>query len=792
MGSFSTKVIALIIAIVWISQLATFISVNSSTDRNVRQKLEDDLITASKIYNNIVETKNTQLLSSVEVLTSDFGFKETIATGDEATIESVILNHGNRIGADLVKVLTLEGEFIASTESRSDDKHKLVDLSEQLKIAEEEGFLLEPVMTNNELYQSVIVPVLAPAPIAWVFIGFKINDAEAESFKRLIGHDVTFTVIKDGALNIVASTLDNDIRNKMIEEIRVSSDGRILNETIILDGNDYLTSLLSLSDTDNKTSVLLQHSLNSALEPYKPLKKEILTLSLIASIVALIFSIYIGRSVTRPVKKLALAAKRIIDGDYEAKIEVQSNDEIGRLATTFNHMQAGISEREKRIMRHAHYDELTGLVNPVLMNDRITTAKQRSDRTNKHFSLILISLRRFKDINNAFGHKMGDSVLKEISRRIISHVRATDTVARVSGDEFLILLDGANELQSINFTENLIVKLKDSIEFDSASIIASLCTGIVCYPDHGKDAAELIRRADIAMSEAKENFTEIGIYESGRDEGHIRQLSIVRDLKKAVQNEQFHLNFQPKVDARSGNVVGVEVLIRWIHPELGFMPPDEFIPIAEQSGNVPLITSWVLKKAIEQCKKWNDLGLKLKTSINLSAVDLLNPDLPAQIIKYLNVNNVKPSQLVLEITESAVVRDTKLALTLLNQLKSTGISLSIDDYGTGFSSLAKLKQLPVQELKIDKSFVLNLTEDSDDAVIVQSTIDLGHNMGLRVTAEGVENNDTLELLKKYGCDDLQGYYISRPLNEDDFFNWVQEYSQKSDLENSEPEALGTY
>ncbi len=531
--------------------------------------------------------------------------------------------------------------------------------------------------------------------------------------------------------------------------------------------NQY-TQTLANSAQSNSANIIHELSVEINL---------IFTLVAVILLVSIIAYLYSHKQIADPIKNLVVAANKITLGDFETKVRINNrNDEVGKLAEAIDHMQTGISKREKRILKHAHFDELTGLANSVFMANHITRAISHANKNQSSFSLVLLNVNRFKDINNAFGHKLGDAVIKEVSTRILNNLRGSGSVARANGDKFLILLEGSDNTSSVQYMTNLIAKLKKPIELDSTTIILSLCSGIVSYPEHKKDANELLRQVDIAMHEAKEHFAEVSVYKSANDAGHLRQLSIIRDLREAVQTDQFLLNYQPKINVKTNQVVGVEALIRWIHPELGFMPPDEFIPIAERSGNISLITYWVLRKAIEQCSNWNRQGLHMKMSVNLSTIDLLDPDLPKIILKLLEKNNVRPSQIVLEITESSFVRDTDLALQLLNQIRDAGINLSIDDYGTGFSSLAKLRELPVQELKIDKSFVFNMLNNNNDTVIVKSTIDLGHNMGLRITAEGVEDQATLELLNQLGCDEIQGYIISKPLSIGEFTPWISSYN----------------
>jgi len=299
----------------------------------------------------------------------------------------------------------------------------------------------------------------------------------------------------------------------------------------------------------------------------------------------------------------------------------------------------------------------------------------------------------------------------------------------------------------------------------------------VLHPDHGSDAQTLLRRADIALYDAKQLRSGVAVYQPGRDEVHLRQLTLMGDLRQSITRGQLSLRFQPKVDLASRKVKHTEALLRWRHADLGAIPPDEFIPLAERSGFVHELTRFVLENALRQNSEWRDEGLDLGMAINLSAMDLMDADLPDFIQACLRRHRVPPARLILEVTESALMRDVDYAVRTLHRLRASGLRLSIDDFGTGYSSLAQLKRLPVDELKIDKSFVTQMTEGSDDAVIVRSTIELGHNMGLSVIAEGVENDSSLELLKRYRCDMVQGYLFSAPLEGAALARWCREFTE---------------
>jgi predicted signal transduction protein with EAL and GGDEF domain len=348
-------------------------------------------------------------------------------------------------------------------------------------------------------------------------------------------------------------------------------------------------------------------------------------------------------------------------------------------------------------------------------------------------------------------------------------------VARLGGDEFAVMFDADDALRAAEVARRVAGALETPFVLAGVSIDVRASMGIALYPLHAPDAETLMKRADIAMYDAKRNHSSFAVYEPGRDEHSLRRLAILSELRHAIASGQLELHYQPKIDFGTERAGHAEALVRWRHPVHGMMPPDEFIGLAEQSGNIGMITKWVLRRAVADCAAWQREGLDLTVAVNLSALDLFDPELPTLISGMLHDAGLSPSRLVLEITESAVMRDAAHAQKILGDLKARGITLSIDDYGTGYSSLAHLRRLPVHELKIDKSFVAQLGGGSaEDSVIVRSTIELGHNMGLRVIAEGVESEAAWVELKALGCDMAQGYFVSRPLPNDAFVAWLRE------------------
>ncbi len=444
---------------------------------------------------------------------------------------------------------------------------------------------------------------------------------------------------------------------------------------------------------------------------------------------------------------------------------------IGLLITLY--VSRRVSQQARQLATQALYDPLTGLPNRSLLHDRIEQAIERTHRSNLSFCIVLMDLNHFKEVNDTLGHNVGDELLREVSRRLKGLVRSEDTVARMGGDEFVIVLQGLDEADIPSFAEKLRFTLEGAFFWGNQRIDIGASAGIALFPSHAEDASSLIRYADMAMYMAKRSGRDYAVYSPDQERISRDMLSLKGQLREAILSGQLTLHYQPKIDHRSSRVVGLEALVRWNHPEKGLLAPDNFIPLAEEVGLIGEITHWVLKTSITQLASLHAKGYRFTMGVNLSARNLHDLELPTLVSMLLAGNGVAPEYLALEITESAVMFNPADALAILDKLDRMGITLAIDDFGTGYSSLAHLRQLPVDEIKIDKSFVIDMEENENDAVIVRSIIDLAHNLGLKVVAEGVETKDAWDTLTILGCDQSQGYFMSRPLPEDTLIQWLE-------------------
>ncbi len=495
----------------------------------------------------------------------------------------------------------------------------------------------------------------------------------------------------------------------------------------------------------------------------------------------------------KPFDRLEVLARirHIIEGcraHRALRAQNRSLDEVIRLRT--RDLQTEMQQRlqaEERIRHQALHDAVTGLPNRTLLRDRLQQDLHHAARLGRHVAVVLLDLCRFKEINNTLGHANGDLLLKRVGERLEAGLRRGDTVARIKspadgctlahlgGNQFAIAaarLSAAEDAGKL--AERIRNVLRTPFEIEGLTLEISASLGIALAPEHGADVDTLLRRADVALYAAKRARLDYLVYAPEHDQFSPLRLTLMAELRRALAEDALALHFQPKIDMASARVSGFEALVRWVHPQHGFISPDQFIPMAEETGTIKLLTRWVLNAAAAQAAALRREGLALGMAVNLSAHDLLDPMLPERIVELLAYWKLPPESFTLEVTESAMMEDPQQALAVITRLSDAGVRFAIDDFGTGYSSLGYLKNLPVQEVKIDRSFVMDMAADAGNAMIVHSTIELAHNLGLKVVAEGVEDVAAWELLRRLRCDTAQGYYMSRPLAAEALRTWLND------------------
>lgn len=492
----------------------------------------------------------------------------------------------------------------------------------------------------------------------------------------------------------------------------------------------------------------------------------VIFLSLSALLAGAVLAWFMTRSIVRPVGQAVNVAEAIAQGDLNQSVPEGKGDEVGQLLRALKVMRDSISSREEKILKLAYEDILTGLPNRTRFLE-IFAALPAGGKG----AIAVLDIDRFAMINNALGHTVGDRLLREIGARLARSLRTPYVVVRLWGDQFAFLLEGADKNLALEFVENIRSALLDPIVLDGQRLDVGGGLGIVMYPQDGEDAPTLLRRAELATRSAKARHSSFSFYsEVGGDPAH-EQLSLIGEMREALERREFIVHYQPKFNLKKNQMTHAEALLRWQHPTKGMISPMRFIPFAEQTGFIREITPWLLDHVIGHAAEWRRNGMAVVPSINLSAHDLLNPGLVGYVKGLLDRQGLAPDCICLEITESALMDDPDLALKHLNEFSALGVKLSIDDYGSGQASLAYLKTLPVNELKIDRAFVVDVSTTPKNAAIVRSTIVLCHELGLTVVAEGAETQEELAWLRQSGCDMLQGYVIAKPMPLDAFLEW---------------------
>ena len=775
-NSFLARLLLTAIGLVVVLQAATYLAARAVIRDTVMQNARHELAVGADVFSQLLDARARQLMSSVAVLVDDFGFKEAVATGETATVQSALSNHAARIGADRAMVIDNSGRLLADSIVKG--AGAAFEFPELLEEADRNGVAVANVVLDGVPYQFVVASIKAPVRIGWAGMGFQLDRNLALMLKRMTKLEISFVAEARQRNSYLATTLDPSFHSD-IEQLLQSQSGVAADavQALLVGNAVMLTSVKPLASRGYTLAAILQTPLDSVLAPYRRLSLQLLWIALSGFGAAIGAALIGGRNMGQALRGLAKAAQRIARGDYATPVKVESADEFGELARAFVQMQSAIGERERKILYQSQHDHLTGLANRSLALQMLSTTIASAAASNRCASVVVLDINRFKAVNDSFGHLVGDEVLQAIARRLQQSVKQQDTCVRLDGDEFLIVLKDADREQACLVVERIYRGLTDPIHLPDVQLTVEASFGIAAYPDDGAEPETLMRRAAIAMFSAKQKGQPLAFYQAGWDESNQRRLALLRDFKVALANDGLHVVYQPKLSLRDPQYLGAEALVRWRHPQLGPLSPDEFIPLAETSGDITLLTHWMIDRVVQQIAEWLRCGLALHVSVNISALDLLETQLTDHIAATLQRYGVAARYLCLELTESSIMRETQHSLAVLQQLRGMGIRLSVDDFGTGYSSLSQLRKLPVDEIKIDKSFVLKLAESSEDGVIVRSTIELGHNMGLEVVAEGVENEPSRELLHRFGCDMVQGYLLSKPIPADDFKQWVLAHLQ---------------
>ncbi|OHY81396.1 bifunctional diguanylate cyclase/phosphodiesterase [Marinobacter sp. AC-23] len=743
-----------------------------------KRRALEQLSIAERLTNEVIERRTDLELSRLSVIVRDFGFRSAIASRDPATLSSALENHSERVGADFALLLNRQGKLLASTLPRS-----VPDIGPtQLANARKNGSDRSLLTIDERGYEVLVIPVEAPGLRAWLVAGFELDQELANIIAGLSGSSVIFRTSTNNPGGFTSFAASTDIDSAVEPALLKSAGGHNFIESA-----RYFTRTLNLGASGRDTfEALLMISREASLQNYYSRALEIALLVAVIMALAAVLALLIARHLGRPVLQLAQYAHAVGQGLNPQAPDIRTGGELRQLRDTLRDTLAQLTRREAEIRYAATHDEVTGLGN---RNALMHTAKE-SFRAEEPCSMIGLRVSDLSNINDTLGLEFGDKILQVLSQRLSDELPDASLIARTGGGEFLALIPE----HSLNALEQRALALHANVEspLNIDSTPFSLRTTLITLqlPADANNTNELRRRINLTFEQALQQGLAIARYKPGQDESHLRELKLVSDLHSAIRNGGLHMNYQPKLESRTGKLTQVEALVRWIHPELGFISPEEFIFLAEQSGQIHDLTDHILQQVAADARAWFRAGLDAGVAINLSAMDLTWPGLTERIARIFAGWHHNMDRITLEVTESALMEDPEEAMATLNSLRALGVTLSVDDFGTGYSSLSQLRKLPVQELKIDKSFVLDLDTEPQDQLIVKSTIDMAHGLGLKVVAEGIENLKTWKLLQAWGCNVGQGFYLSRPVSAADLVQTAATITERQqELASITPEHL---
>jgi len=782
MKSLKNKIFLLFVLLLLVVQAITFWTLYYGNKNQQLTEINTRLTTAKTIFTELFDRRLDYLSAFAETAAKDYGLKQ-VFNEDTRSLLVALNNHRKRVDADLAMAISADGIITGQLQ-----RHFIIDKSypatatEHYESKVKQGPEMEKTfryahwfhseqsahlyIIDDALYQLSLSPVnVGTQTIGWIAFGFQIDHRLANEFKSITNLQTDF-ILKGNEQWYLIATSDQ----------QSTSEQKLALSMLVREENvpeQYIATHISITEFDEQELDVYMYGLRASIVSLLQRQwLQFLVLALLTLFVSLMGAYLIAASITKPIKRLVEQARTIANGHYQNTIKFAEKNEIGQLADEFNHMQSAVLERENAITHFANHDPLTDLPNRNSLSRKLIEIMKFKN----HFVLLHLNLSRLKDVNATVGHAVGDEVIKELSRRlkVLSEGGNILLLVHLGADEFIIVVDRGEqgEIKVCDVVDQINEIIEPMFSFKGLSFQLQVRIGASLFPEHSSDVIKLVQMADTALHHTRKKNELVQVYQSDLNVNTFERLNLINDLKNAIAEDQLALHFQPKLCLLTWKVTHAEALVRWHHPTLGMVPPDDFIHIAEQTGQIKALTRWVFLAALIQSKQWDKLGLDINIAINISAENLKEVDFFEFICHSMKEANIAPEKITLEITESSVVEDPESAITLLGKFKKRGLKISIDDYGTGYSALAQLKQLPVHELKIDKSFIQRLEYDKDDQIIVRSTIDLAHNMGLSVVAEGIEDEFSLFWLAEQKCELAQGYFISKPKPASELTPWL--------------------
>jgi diguanylate cyclase (GGDEF)-like protein len=763
-----TKLTVLYAGLFTLALMLVSVVVYASISANARGVVRGELIASGTVFDRVWALRASQLEGGASLLSRDFGFREAVASRDEATIRSALVNLRDRMGIDLAFIVGADGRVTGG------NGEELKSASSQiLQAVEHEDSPNGVLIIAGTPYQTIAAPILSPTLVGWVVFASRLDAHEMQSLERLSAIPLDAAVLgrnntaktwtaPAGVSGLMRGAAHQDLV-KMIDAAMALR--RPEPRDFRSASGDALTLVKPLKSIGNQApaALLLSYPMARAMAPYSPMLLMIVLAGVAGMALLAAGSWMLAGSVTRPMSALDQAAQRLRRGE-NAEVEVAGADEMSRLAESFNAMAAEIRARERRITHLALHDAETNLPNRLALDRAVEAMAPKATEAGKQVAVLALGVDRFTHVRGAIGYTLAAEMITELGQAL-QRLRPGDPIGRVTNGVLAVayVVDDLDEARRIAC--QLQQALEAPVRLGDNTVDVSLTLGLAAYPELVDHAGTLINRASVAVDQARTQHRKFVLFDAKAYGDPQAKLGLMSEMLGAIASGDIFIHLQPKFDLRLGVATGAEALVRWRHPIRGMVGPDDFIPMAEETGHIGALTEYVMSLAIAQQAALKEAGHDIAMSVNMSGRLIGDAEFSEGA---LQIAKAAVGELCLEITETAVISNPALALQNIERYAAAGIKISIDDYGTGLSSLAYLKQMQAHELKIDKAFIIGMTDGQKDTLLVRSTIDLAHGLGMKVTAEGVETAIALALLTGMGCDMAQGYHIARPMALDAF------------------------
>ena len=778
---FTSKLATILIATIAVIQLLTGAEIYRLVRDAVIEEGQGDLNLGGEQFVRQIATIENQVAGGVTVLTLDYALRQAIAAHDQDTIVSALRNHGQRVGATRMILIGTDGVISADTAApgiapQADGEAivpKKFPYPALLDAAAGKKRTALVAVIDGVPSLLVVIPVLAPLPLAYVAVALPFNGELLTHLLTVSGLPKSTSLaiaIKDGAWRLTAQqAMDPNLAGWPIDLDTLNSLPTV-HDTATGEAI-FLKVDMATAEGSPKVAAVFAYPLSAAIGHFRKLYVVLGTAFGLGLLAAMAGAITIARGLGRPIDLIAARARRIALGDYSSAPSMPRTDEIGKLADVLESVTNAVREREARILYQAEHDPITNLPNRQALTTKIDQAI-----AHEKCSILVIAIVRLPEIANTVGPDITDRLMRNAAARLTNLIPGI-LVGAIGRASFGVCLQGRDQDGAMAEADQIFRMFEQPYCEGELTIDTSVAIGIAMGPEHGLNAADLLHHASVAQHQAAESKVQWLIYRAEADPHRPEQLSLMSDMRRGLKTGEFELRYQPKLDLRTQKIIGAEAVVRWNHLSRGQLAPDAFIGLAEHTGNIQLLTYWVIQNTLKQMSEWKDIGFELKIAVNVSVRDLEDSGLYDNIICLLENYRVNFHDFTLEITESAVMSEPTAAVQVLTRLANSGIGLSIDDFGTGHAALSYLRHLPVREIKIDKSFILDLIRNAGDQTIVKAIVELGHALNYTVTAEGVEDSQSLEILRALRCDAVQGYLISKPLRAGDFLDVVRSWNE---------------